>query len=125
MPRSCIARSRLGRSQSTRPRVLGQSPATVALRLNYCQRHHCRPLDRNALYTRQIRGSHHMKCGICGQELNVPLKPETGDCGGDCLKCMADFDDPECVEILRRLNDPRTRAQEIERYEADRVRQVP
>ena len=65
-----------------------------------------------------------MKCGICGQELDVPLKPETGDCGGDCVSCMAGFDDPECVEMLRKLNDPTSRAEEIERYEADRVRQA-
>jgi anti-sigma B factor antagonist len=41
------------------------------------------------------------KCRICGQEMNVPFKPETLDRGGDCLKCMADSGDPECVETLR------------------------
>jgi anti-anti-sigma factor len=41
------------------------------------------------------------RCRICGQELNVPLKPETLDCGGDCLKCMANSGDPVCVETLR------------------------
>jgi len=41
------------------------------------------------------------RCRICGQELNIPFKPETLDCGGDCLKCMADSGDPECVETLR------------------------
>jgi hypothetical protein len=65
-----------------------------------------------------------MKCGICGQELNVPFKPETLDCGGDCLSCMADSDDPECAETLRRLNNPDTRTQEINKYEAYRTRHV-
>jgi len=65
-----------------------------------------------------------MNCKTCGQELNVPFKPDTLDCGGDCLRCMADFDDPECVETLRRLNDPATRTQEIEEYEAYRMRQM-
>jgi anti-anti-sigma factor len=41
------------------------------------------------------------RCRICGQELNVPFKPETLDRGGDCLKCMADSGDPDCVETLR------------------------
>jgi anti-anti-sigma factor len=41
------------------------------------------------------------KCRICGQTLNVSSKPETLDCGGDCLKCMADSGDAECVEMLR------------------------
>jgi hypothetical protein len=41
------------------------------------------------------------RCRICGETLNVPSKPETLDCGGDCLKCMADSGDPECVEMLR------------------------
>jgi hypothetical protein len=63
-----------------------------------------------------------MRCGICGQELNVPFKPETLDCGGHCLNCMADAGDPECVEVLRRLNDPGSRTHEIDAYEARRVR---
>ena len=41
------------------------------------------------------------RCRICGQTLNVPSKSETLDCGGDCLKCMADSGDSECVEMLR------------------------
>jgi len=63
-----------------------------------------------------------MKCRICGQELNIPFKPETLDCGGDCLKCMADSGDPECEETLRRLLDPDTRKREIDAYEAYRTR---
>ena len=63
-----------------------------------------------------------MNCGICGQELNVPLNPETLDCGGDCLKCMNDSGDPECEETLRRLNDPDTRVHEINVYESYRLR---
>lgn len=46
-------------------------------------------------------------CRICGQTLNVPSKPETLDCGGDCLKCMADSGDPECVEMLRQTLEHR------------------
>ncbi len=30
-----------------------------------------------------------MKCTICKRELNDPDDPSTGDCGGDCLRCMA------------------------------------
>ena len=65
-----------------------------------------------------------MNCGICGQELNVPLKPETLDCGGDCLKCMADNGDPECIETLSRFHAPETRADQIHAYEVCRVRQA-
>jgi len=65
-----------------------------------------------------------MQCRLCGQELNVPFKPETLDCGGDCLKCMADSGDPECEETLRRLQDPDTRTREIKAYEAYRTRDV-
>jgi hypothetical protein len=63
-----------------------------------------------------------LKCGICGETLNVPDSPETMNCGGDCLKCLAEFDDPECVETLRRLKDPVTRADEIANYEAWRTK---
>jgi hypothetical protein len=63
-----------------------------------------------------------MNCGICNQELNIPLRPETLDCGGHCLKCMADFGDPECEETLRNLNHPDTRTHEISVYESYRLR---
>lgn len=42
------------------------------------------------------------KCGICGSDLLTDRSdPKFGhhpstDCGGDCLSCMAVFDDPEC-----------------------------
>lgn len=39
-------------------------------------------------------------CGVCKQELDVPLAPETLDCGGDCLRCMADAGDPDCVASM-------------------------
>ena len=64
------------------------------------------------------------KCGICGRQLNQPIVPETKDCGGDCARCMADFGDRECIELLKNLNDPAKRPAEIARYEAWRVKQV-
>ncbi len=39
-----------------------------------------------------------MKCSICGQELNVITKFGSKDCGGDCLACMVQADDPGAVE---------------------------
>jgi len=42
-------------------------------------------------------------CNICGIQLNQARKPDTLDCGGDCLRCMAEFDDPECVEVMQEL----------------------
>jgi hypothetical protein len=41
------------------------------------------------------------KCLTCGVVLNQPGKPETEDCGGDCLKCMAEAGDPDCIEALK------------------------
>jgi len=52
------------------------------------------------------------------------MLPETGDCGGDCLQCMTDFDDPDCIELMKKLNDPALRDQEILRYEAWRIKQT-
>lgn len=44
-------------------------------------------------------------CGICGRRLGAPLDPTTEDCGGHCLRCMADAGDPECVAAMRPMND--------------------
>ncbi len=60
-------------------------------------------------------------CGICGVALNQPMAPETMDCAGDCARCMAEFDDPECVQLLKNLADPVKRANEIAAYEAWRI----
>lgn len=40
-------------------------------------------------------------CKICKGPLNVPDRPETEDCGGDCLMCMAVIgEDPDCEHAL-------------------------
>jgi hypothetical protein len=38
-------------------------------------------------------------CNICGRrmyESNVPSR----DCGGDCLQCMAESGDPDCIDSM-------------------------
>lgn len=37
-------------------------------------------------------------CGICRKLLDNPLDVLSGDCGGDCILCMAEFEDPDCIE---------------------------
>jgi len=64
------------------------------------------------------------KCGICGRELNQTMVPETMDRGGDCIRCMADFGDRECVALLKNLDDPAKRPAALARYEAWRVKQA-
>jgi hypothetical protein len=65
-----------------------------------------------------------MNCGTCGKELNVTLKPETLDCGGDCLQCMADAGDPECAELLRSFSAPDGDSKQINAYEAHRIQRI-
>ena len=36
-------------------------------------------------------------CTLCETPLDIPGRPWTQSCGGDCLACMADAGDPECV----------------------------
>lgn len=36
-------------------------------------------------------------CKLCGRELNNLDDPYSTDCGGDCLKCMADAGDPDAM----------------------------
>jgi hypothetical protein len=52
------------------------------------------------------------------------MVPETMDRGGDCIRCMADFGDRECVALLKNLDDPAKRPAALARYEAWRVKQV-
>lgn len=39
-------------------------------------------------------------CTLCETPLDIPGRPWTRSCGGDCLACMADAGDPECVEAM-------------------------
>jgi hypothetical protein len=52
------------------------------------------------------------RCGICGGLLDVPGDDGTRDCGGDCLRCMAEAGDPDCVsateEVPSRVADTAT-----------------
>ncbi len=44
------------------------------------------------------------KCKICGRELDHPNDPTTKDCGGDCLKCMAEIgEDPDCIAVMEKI----------------------
>lgn len=42
-------------------------------------------------------------CRICGQQLDQPGKPDTGDCAGDCVRCMADCGDPDALETMSKV----------------------
>lgn len=49
--------------------------------------------------------TYNLRCGICGCLLNDPHNMrETLDCGGDCVKCMADSGDPEAVDVMTTLH---------------------
>jgi hypothetical protein len=42
------------------------------------------------------------RCAICDRELKAHDSPDviSRDCGGDCLMCMAEAGDPDCVMEL-------------------------
>jgi len=42
-------------------------------------------------------------CNICHQLLNQPSDPLSMDCGGDCVKCMADAGDPDCIATVEQV----------------------
>lgn len=49
-------------------------------------------------------------CNICKRLLDDPKDPTTENCGGDCLRCMAEFaEDPDCmtpyIRILKTENE--------------------
>lgn len=39
-------------------------------------------------------------CKTCGAHLDVCHDPFSMDCGGDCLLCMADAGDPDCLKSV-------------------------
>lgn len=45
------------------------------------------------------------KCKTCKCKLDDPDDPTSRDCGGDCLKCMAEAGDPDCVEAMAEIHD--------------------
>jgi len=43
-------------------------------------------------------------CSICKRELDNPKDPTTRNCGGDCLKCMAEIgQDPDCIKAMNKI----------------------
>lgn len=42
-------------------------------------------------------------CAQCGQPMNVPGDLATTNCGGDCVRCMAEAGDPECLQAMQQL----------------------
>ncbi len=52
-------------------------------------------------------------CQICKRALNVKDDPSTEDCGGDCLRCMAEAGDPSAILVMREKGLP------FENYDTD------
>ncbi|MCA8050806.1 hypothetical protein [Burkholderia arboris] len=52
---------------------------------------------------RRLKVAGQDQCRICGRALDNPEDPLSEDCGGDCLKCMADCGDPHCVDAVERI----------------------
>lgn len=40
-------------------------------------------------------------CSTCHRPLDVPGDESSRDCGGDCLRCMAEAGDPDCARVMR------------------------
>ena len=43
-------------------------------------------------------------CATCHRALDTPDDPLSRNCGGDCLQCMADAGDPDCIHAVNRIN---------------------
>ncbi len=42
-------------------------------------------------------------CQMCGRPLENANDPLSADCGGDCLNCLADCGDPDCIAAIEAL----------------------
>jgi hypothetical protein len=45
-------------------------------------------------------------CNSCGRVLDNGADPLSTNCGGDCMQCMADAGDPDCISAVRKLGKP-------------------
>lgn len=45
-------------------------------------------------------------CGICRQPLSTDPTSSARDCGGDCLRCMAEAGDPDAIAGMAALPKP-------------------
>lgn len=45
-------------------------------------------------------------CHSCGVEMDELNNPFTRNCGGDCLKCMAESGDTDCKAFMDFVNEP-------------------
>jgi len=43
------------------------------------------------------------QCSICKVELDNPENDFSQDCGGDCLLCMAEAGDQECIDAILKI----------------------
>lgn len=56
---------------------------------------------------------HERHCLLCDRLLDDPVDPiRSRDCGGDCLQCMADSGDPECVAQMHKVDPEHYRLDE-------------
>lgn len=61
------------------------------------------------------------RCNICGVVMDQPDLPETKNCGGDCLKCMAEIgEDPDCINAMWAIREERgkMKKEEIVMYDS-------
>jgi hypothetical protein len=46
-----------------------------------------------------------LHCQICQRLLDDPIDPvRSMDCGGDCLKCLADCGDTDCIAEMAKID---------------------
>ena len=49
-------------------------------------------------------------CLTCRGPLDVPGDPSTRNCGGDCVRCMANSGDPDCIQAMKEWRAQRRNA---------------
>lgn len=79
------------------------SAMTLPLIINRCEQEKI-PYVLKAMPGAGYRIERMKLCSICKRELDVWDKLDTRDCGGDCLKCMAEAGDPDCIAAMSLIN---------------------
>lgn len=59
---------------------------------------------------------------MCKRLLDNPDDPVSGDCGGDCVACMASCEDPECIQHVRGVIEAMVAAVASEAHDQDAIK---
>lgn len=60
------------------------------------------PVENEEIRRIEAALRNHERCNICRRLMNDPADPTSLNCGGDCMRCLAEAGDPDCIAACAR-----------------------